>query len=291
MLKKWLREPLLHFLLIGGLFFFLYGLQNGGVVGDSNNIVVTEPDIDRMIALWEKKWQRLPTQSELEGLIEQQIREEVLYREAIVMGLDQNDTIVRRRLAQKVEFISADIASQAEPSEGELQAYLDAHADKFEEPARITFQHIYLNADQRGENAKIDAKRLLTELSQPDLNIDIMTLGDPFMFGQQHQQLTEREVSRLFGAEFAAELFTLPVAGWQGPVASGYGLHLVRIEEMSVARQSELDAVREKVRNEVLSQRRREADKAFYEALRKRYVVTVESTSNESRKLTEQAVR
>lgn len=110
-----------------------------------------------MIALWEKKWQRLPTQSEIEGLIEQQIREEVLYREAIAMGLDQNDTIVRRRLAQKVEFISADIASQAEPSKGELQVYLNAHTDKFEEPARITFQHIYLNADQRGENVNNDA--------------------------------------------------------------------------------------------------------------------------------------
>ena len=166
MLKKWLREPLLHFLLIGAALFVFYNLQTDDSTDDSNSIVISEPDIDRLIILWEKKWQRLPTEAELEGLIEAQIREEVLYREALAMGLDQNDTIVRRRLAQKVEFISADLASQAEPSDADLQTYLDAHTDKFAVPARISFQQIYLNADQRGDHVEEDAKRLLDELTR-----------------------------------------------------------------------------------------------------------------------------
>jgi hypothetical protein len=109
--KKWLREPLLHFLLIGAALFLLYGYQNDGYVDQGNRIVISKSDINRLVMLWEKKWQRSPTRVELEGLIEQQIQEEVLYREALAMGLDLNDGVVRRRLAQKVEFISYDLGS------------------------------------------------------------------------------------------------------------------------------------------------------------------------------------
>lgn len=276
MLKKWLREPLLHFLLIGAALFVFYNLQTDDSADDSNSIVITESDIDRLITLWEKKWQRLPTEAELEGLIEAQIREEVLYREALAMGLDQNDTIVRRRLAQKVEFISADLASQAEPSDADLQAYLDAHAEKFAVPARISFQQIYLNADQRGNNVEQDARRLLDELSGPGASVDIMAAGDPFMFGQQHEQLTEHGVARLFGQQFAEKIFELPVGRWHGPVISGYGLHLVYVDAKSESKASTLDEVRDKVRDEWLAQQRRKMDQVFYSELRKRYDIKVE---------------
>ncbi len=164
MLKKWLREPLLHFLLIGAALFVLYGLQNDEAVGDDRRIVFTDADINRLVALWEKRWQRLPTQLELEGLIESQIREEVLYREALAMGLDQQDTVVRRRLAQKLEFITADLAAQAEPGDAELADFLAAHSDQFEVPGRISFVQVYLNADKRGEQVEQDAIILLDEL-------------------------------------------------------------------------------------------------------------------------------
>jgi parvulin-like peptidyl-prolyl isomerase len=285
LLKKWLREPLLHFLLFGGLLFLLYGLQNPGVDDNSDRIVITEADIDRLIALWERRWQRPPTQLELEGLIEQQIREEVLYREALAMGLDQNDTIVRRRLAQKVEFISADLAAQAEPTEADLAEYLAAHADKFEVPGRISFVHVYLNADKRGARVQEDAQRLLEELTRANSDVDIMAAGDPFMLGQEHEQLTEQGVARLLGNDFAGQLFGLPVGAWQGPVASGYGLHLVRIDSKSSARQPQLDAVRDRVRDEWLSEQRRTLDEAFYSELRKRYEITVESSARHRQKL------
>ena len=276
MLKKWLREPLLHFLLIGAALFVFYNLQSDDSADDSNNIVITESDIDRLITLWERKWQRLPTEAELEGLIEAQIREEVLYREALAMGLDQNDTIVRRRLAQKVEFISADLASQVEPSDADLQTYLDAHTDKFAVPARISFQQIYLNADQRGNNVEKDANRLLDELARPEASVDIMAAGDPFMFGQQHEQLTEHGVARLFGQQFAEKIFELPVGRWHGPVISGYGLHLVYVDAKNEAKTSTLDEVRDKVRDEWLAQQRRKMDQVFYSELRKRYDIKVE---------------
>jgi hypothetical protein len=274
-----MREPLLHFLLIGAALFLLYGLQNDDTVNDSNHIVISETDIDRLITLWEKKWQRLPTKTELEGLIQSQIREEVLYREALAMGLDQGDTIVRRRLAQKVEFISADIATQVDPSEADLQSFLKAHPDKFGVPARISFQQIYFNADKRGENAQQDAKQLLDTLTQPGSAIDITAAGDSFMFGQKHENLTRHGVSRLFGKKFTDELFKLQADSWNGPVISGYGLHLIWVDVKSEAEPSALDDVRERVRNEWMAEQRKKMDAAFYAELRKRYEITVEQTS------------
>ena len=280
MLKRWLREPLLHFLLIGAALFALYGLQNDEVKDDSRRIVISESDVDRLISLWEKKWQRLPTQAELEGLIEAQIREEVLYREALAMGLDQNDTIVRRRLAQKVEFISSDIASQAKPSEDDLQDYLNKHADKFKVPGRISFVQIYLNSDKRGVQAEADAELLLKQLQQSGSSIDIMIAGDAFMFGQQHVSQTEHDVARLFGKQFASSVFALPVGSWQGPVTSGYGIHLVKLEEKSDDLAPDLDEVRNRVRDEWQAEQRRKLNESFYQELRKRYTIVIESGSD-----------
>jgi hypothetical protein len=278
LIRKWLREPLLHFLLIGAALFTLYGLQNDGPDDDGKRIVISEADIDRLLTLWEKKWQRLPTRSELDGMIEAQIREEVLYREALAMGLDKEDSIVRRRLAQKVEFIFSDLASQSEPTETQLTEYLATHADKFETPARISFQQIYLNSDKRGDQVQSDARDLLGSLSQSDSSIDIMASGDPFMFGQQHENLTEHAVARLFGKDFASKLFSLPPGGWQGPVVSGYGLHLVQISNRTMASLPTLDAVREKVLNEWHAQQRQAMNEAFYQNLRTRYDVVIEQT-------------
>jgi len=275
LLKKWLREPLLHFLLIGALLFLVYGLRNEGLVDQDNRIEISEADINRLITVWEKKRQRLPTQVELRGMIEQQIREEVMYREALVMGLEHNDPIVRRRLAQKVEFISADLVAQVEPTEAELSEYLAAHSEKFELPGRINFVQIYLNTDKRGAGVQEHAQQLLEQLNHTDSKVDVTTAGDPIMFGQQHEQVTMREVSRLFGNDFASKLFALPVGNWQGPILSGYGFHLVRIDNKTTARQPALDAVREKVRNEWFAQQRRTMDEAFYQSLRQRYEIVI----------------
>ena len=119
-MQRWLKDPLFHFLMIGAGLFILYGLKTEAPVNQPDRIILKEPDIDRLINLWERKWQRLPTRQELQGMIEQQVREEVLYREALAMGLDKNDTVVRRRLAQKMEFISNDLASLVDPSKSQF---------------------------------------------------------------------------------------------------------------------------------------------------------------------------
>ena len=274
-----IREPLLHFLVIGAALFAAYDIQNDDLV-ENNQIVISEAEIDRLITLWETKRQRLPTQDELQGLIEQQIREEVMYREALAMGLDQNDSIVRRRLAQKVEFISADLAALAEPSETQLTNYLITNSEKFELPARINFVQVYINYDNHGDNIQAYANSLLNELTQADSAIDIKTIGDSLMLDQQYEQLTEQGVSRLFGNDFASELFILPVGTWQGPITSGFGLHLVLIDKKSESRLPELNAVREKVRIEWMAQQRSDMDKMFYQGLRQRYEVVIEDAAS-----------
>ncbi len=279
MLKNWLREPLLHFLLIGVALFLLYGIQNDGLVDDGNRIVISQSDINRLSALWEKKWQRLPTRDELDGMIKTQIREEVLYREALAMGLDQNDSIVRRRLAQKVEFIFSDLASLIQPSDVELSDYLASNSKRFENPARISFRQIYLNRDRRGDRTASDAKHLLAALMQPGSTVDPLAAGDPFMFGQQHENLTDQAVARLFGKHFSGKLFKLPAGGWQGPVLSGYGLHLVQINGRTTASLPQLSDVRNKVLNEWMAEQRRAMNEDFYQGLLSRYEIVVEDIS------------
>jgi len=270
-----LREPLLHFLLIGAALFLFYNLQNEGRI-DNNRIVISEAQINHLVTLWEKKRQRPPTQIELESMIKQQVREEVMVREALAMGLDKNDSIIRRRLAQKIDFITSDLAALAEPSETELSNYLSTHGEQFSLPARIDFVQVFINPEKRGVDTDNYTNSLLNKLTQAGSNSDITTLGDSLMLDQQHEQVTEHDVSRLFGKEFASKLFTLPVGSWQGPAQSGYGLHLVRIGNKTENQLPELNAVRKKVLVEWQAQQRQDMDKVFYESLRQRYEIVIE---------------
>jgi parvulin-like peptidyl-prolyl isomerase len=254
----------------------LYGWQADENALRPDQIVFTETKIDQFINLWERKWQRLPTHQELQGLIEQQIREEVLYREALAMGLDKDDQVVRRRMSQKMEFISNDLASLVEPDDEQLQTYLDVHSDKFTIPGRISYSQVYLNANQRGEQVYADAERLLTELSQSTVDIDISMAGDSFMGGYSFNNETDFGVARLFGKAFARELFKLPVGEWTGPVESGYGLHLVHVDSRTDSRAPSLAQVRDKVRGEWLSEQQRKTNDLLYSELRKRYEITIE---------------
>jgi peptidyl-prolyl cis-trans isomerase C len=275
LLNKWLREPLLHFLVIGGLLFVFYSLLNDEVNKNDNRIVITTNDINRLSTQWKKQWKRLPTQIELKGLIEHYIREEVMYREALVLGLDKNDFIVRRRLAQKLEFISSDLASLAEPADAELADFLITHQDKFTQPSKLSFKHIYLNTDKRGAQAQKDAQNLLNKLTSFNSIVDFNALGDPFMLGQQYEHVTEQEVSRIFGNTFATKLFALPIGSWQGPVESGYGIHLVQIDTKTTSSQPQLNSVYDKVRAEWFVQQRSQMDEVFYKSLRKRYEIKI----------------
>jgi PPIC-type PPIASE domain len=276
-LKKVLREPLLHFLVLGAGLFALFGVVGGPAEEVKDRIVVSAAKVENLAGLFERTWRRPPTEAEIDGLIADHIKEEILYREALALGLDTDDIVIRRRLRQKMEFISEDVAPPAEPTEAELQVFLAEHPDRFREPSRISFAQVYLSPDRRGEDAWGDAERLLVALDAGES--DPAASGDPFLLEQDYRDLATHDVERLFGGGFAARIAELPLGRWSGPVESGYGLHLVLVRERTPAEQPALAEVREEVANEWRAARREEANRAFYDGLRANYEVTVEHPS------------
>jgi hypothetical protein len=273
-LQRILREPLLHFLVLGVGLFVLYGVVEKLADESSDRIVVTEAKIENLAGLFERTWRRPPTPGELDGLIEDHVKEEIFYREALALGLDRDDTVIRRQLRLKMQFISEDVAPQTEPTEAELRAFLAEHADRFRTPSRISFTQVYLSPDRRGANVRSDAERLLVALNIG--KSDPAEAGDPFLLEQDYRDLGAPAVERLFGGAFAVQVAELPVGRWAGPVESGYGLHLVFVHERTPARLPDLADVRDAVANEWRAVRREEANRAFYEALRARYEITVQ---------------
>ncbi len=275
---KWHREPLIHFLGIGALLFGVFALVSDEVGSvDSNRIEITTADVDRLQERWTKQWNRPPTETELKGLIKSHIREEVLYREGLALGLDQNDTIIRRRLAQKMQFLFEDLSDQVEPTDEELKDYFDRNQDQYRLPTRFSFTHVYFSTDQRGESAGKDARHLLAQLQTGDsLPLPVSDQGDRLMLGYDYVQKTEQEVAKLFGRSFAEQILKAQEGSWQGPIESGYGLHLVRIHAKVEPRLPELKEVRDRVQTNLVGERRRKTNEQIYQRLKARYEIVVE---------------
>lgn len=272
-----MREPLLHFLFLGAAIFGL----NAWLQQDKSDaravIEVTAADVERLRELWRKQWQRSPTKTELRGLVESHIREEILYRAALEMGLDRDDTVVRRRLAQKLEFLSEDVARLESPREEDLQRFFAQHADRYVEPARVSLRHVYFSRDRRGKDAERDVRRMVAVLEKrPHAAERLYEMGDPFVLQHVYEQVSEQDLSRIFGQEFATAVMELLVGRWEGPVDSGYGLHAVRVDARTDARQRALEEVREKVLEDYREARREETNREFFARLRVRYIVKVE---------------
>lgn len=272
-----LQEPLLHFLILGGMIYVLFGTVGDVRNEKSDEIVVSAAKIENMAALWKRTWQRPPTEQELEGLIEDHIKEEVLYREALAMSLDQNDTIIRRRLRQKMEFLVENVSAGAEPTDAELRAFLEKNPTVFRVQPRVSFSHVYLNRQRRGESVHRDAERLLRELGNGNGQADPASIGDAFLLPHDFKSLSETEVVRLFGKEFGTRVLDLELGRWNGPVESGYGMHLVLVRDRTEGRIPELGEVQEAVKREWLAARRREANEAYIQRLRDKYTVTIQS--------------
>lgn len=272
MIKRIIKEPLLHFALLGGLTFALYWIESGESVQPEKRIIVSEQDVERHIALFERKWQRLPSRSELSGLLESDIREEILYREALKLGLDRDDAIVRRRLAQKMEFISADISDMLNPTDKELQDYLEQHPAEFLIPPRYSLEQVYLNPDRRAETLDADADALLMQLRSSD-SAEYQRLGDPMMLPQRVDDIDTAGITREFGPEFSATLGSAPLGEWYGPVRSNFGVHLVRIVRMRPGRDASLADVREAVEQKWRHAQREQTETDFYQSLRQEYEV------------------
>jgi hypothetical protein len=275
-MKRLVREPLLHFLLLGAAIFAAYGLLSKGTGNDPGRIVVTQGQLAALGEGFIRTWQRPPTPEEMQGLIRERVHEEVYYREALALGLDKDDLIIRRRLRQKMEFVSHDLAAPAEPGDAQLQAYLDAHAASFATEPRFSFRQVYLDPQRRGAHLARDAERLLAGLNLAGTKASLVSLGDSLLLEHEFDNASARDVGNLFGEKFAAALGRLPLGQWQGPVESGYGMHVVFLSERTDGRLPALDDVRAAVRRELSSAQQREADDRFYRALLLKYVVTIE---------------
>ncbi len=269
-----LREPLVHFLAIGAVLFTAAGLisgPKGNAPGDA--ITISEGQVAQLAESYRLLAGRLPSREELTSLVDDFVTEEISYREAVAMGLDADDTIVRRRMRQKLEFLIEDANASEEPGEADLAAWLAGHAADYRLPERRAIRQVLLAADRRGETIRSDAEALLARLKS---GADPSKLGDPSMLPSAMPLTTEEGVAGQFGEDFAASVFANPGKTWFGPVASPFGEHLVLVMQTEAGREAVLEDVRDKVRSDLIESRRDQARDEFQERMRKRYHVRID---------------
>ena len=274
-LARWGREPLVQFLAIGGLLFVAFGWWGGRGPG-GNRIVVTSGQVDTLVAGFARTWHRPPTAPELKALVDEFLREEVAAREAVALGLDRDDTVIRRRLRQKLEFLAEDRLDATPPTDAELQAWLDAHAGRFRREPALAFRQVHLSAE-RGKGAlEADARKLREQLAKAGPDARIEGLGDSRMLEQEVGPAPRSDVARLFGDGFADEVLKLEPGRWAGPIRSGYGLHIVFVRERREGRLPALAEIRPQLEAEVTAERRRREIDAMYARLLAQYRVVME---------------
>jgi hypothetical protein len=263
LLRRLAREPLVHFLLLGGLLFLYFEWRGSGGPG-SSRIVISPGLIEHLSSSFTRTWQRPPTEAELKGLIDDYVKEEIATREAVGMGLDRDDTIIRRRLRQKLEFLVEDAASATPPS------------DAFRAEPQVSFRQVYVSPERRGASARADAEKLLARLRARGPDVATDRLGDASMLPAEQPLLPLREVTRSFGEAFAQDLLKVEPGRWAGPVESPYGLHLVIVRERVAAALPALGEIRPMVEREVAAERRKAELDGLYERLLEKYTVAIE---------------
>jgi hypothetical protein len=271
-----LREPLLHFVVAGAVLFGGYELFNRGEMDPpaSDPVLIGEGDIRWLKDIFANQWQRPPTEDELRGLVAGFLKEELFAREAQALGLDQNDTIVRRRLAQKLEFLIGDTSRIVEPTETELRRFYDANAERFRAEARVSFTQLFFNPEKR-QHAEADARAALVSISGTSAD-DAAAMGDPILLENEFHEVDEQTVSKMFGADFAGAIFSLKPGWWAGPVKSGYGVHLVRLTDLRPATLLSFEQVRPKVLEEWRHQQQTQAKAVYLSKLREKYGVIID---------------
>jgi peptidyl-prolyl cis-trans isomerase C len=277
-MRRWLREPLLHFLVIGAVFSAAHGLLQRRVAQEesANRIELTFDDLRQLERYFESQWRRPPTQQEFAGLLESRIREEILYREALAIGLDKEDTIVKRRMAQKMEFLAEDLSALRQPSREELRAWFESNAQRFAYPPRISFHHLYFSFDKHsGKPQQAAAEALKKIAGKSSDSSEARALADSFMFQDYYADRPPDQVRRVFGGNFATSLFELRPGAWQGPIESGYGWHLVFVDSKTPSRVPKFEEVEANVKAAWVVDQRTEFKRKAYEAMRARYEVVL----------------
>lgn len=278
-LVRLLKEPLLQFLLLAACIYGAYGLFGAAEEENTDLTVVVEANrINGFVAQWQSRWNRPPTRAELDGIINQYVREEILYRQAVALGLNDDDPVTRRRMAQKLEFMTSDLARAVEPTDAELETWFQNNIDQFRSPDLFTFIQVFFDPDARDEATLDDASQVLLQLQQAGVpDPEALQAGDQFMLQNYFQSVSELEIRKQLGGGFANALMELEPGVWHGPVLSGFGVHLVYVFEHS---QAPLPVLSDELRPLVLEAwqqgQMQDFNEAFYEALKSRYHIVVE---------------
>jgi hypothetical protein len=273
------REPLAHFLLTGAAVLTLSTLI-GGSRREDDRIHVSAGRIQQLRETWMARWGAPPDGAQMQSLIDDFVREEILYREALASGLDREDTIIRRHLAQKVAFMAQSLAAATEPTEAELRQYFEQHRERYLIAPQLAFSHVYFSASRHGPAVEHVARTVLGELESGKLTpAEAAAQGDRFMLQHEYPPQTREQIRDLFGPQFATRLFELRPARWQGPVISSYGSHLVRVTEAIPSRVPEFEEVRGQVLNDLREDRLRSAGEAYYQKLRQRFPIEIDQQS------------
>lgn len=274
--NRWLREPLLHFLLAGLALFAGYRALHPELNSRdlSDRIVLTEDDLRQMNAAWLAQGRPTPTPEEMRRLIESKVREEILYREALALGLDKGDTIVKRRLAQKMEFLTEDLTSVRDPKTEELKAWFKEHRERFALPPRLSFRHLYFSPDREGKQVKEVAASARERLAGKPADSPLTTsLADSFMFQDSYRDRTPEQVADVFGRTFAAALFQLTPGSWQGPIESGLGWHIAWVESITPGRAPAYEEIESDVKSGWIEEQRADSRRRAFDAMKARYEV------------------
>ena len=275
---SWLKDPLLQFTVAGTALFAAYAFVERPApetVGKAHVVRIGSGEADWLRQGWTRQWGRPPTDAELRGLLRDRLREELLAREAVALGLQDGDTVVRRRLAQKMEFIVDDATAIAEPTDADLRRTFEAHRQRFDPPARISFTQIYFSPARRGARASADASAVAARL-RGDVPRAALDAGDPTILPASVVEQDETSVAAQFGPQFAQSAFAAAKGIWQGPIESAFGVHVVRVSEKRASATADFAEVRDAVAAVWSDERRRASRDAYFGSLMKKYDVTVD---------------
>lgn len=271
-MAKLIREPLVQFLLLGLALFMLFNAVSGARGGAGRRIVVNDATVAEIVQRYQSVWQRAPTAEELQGLIETYVREELLFREGVERGLDRDDPVIRRRVLQKIEVITEESSSRQAPTDAELEAYLAAHADRYGRQTVIGFDQVFFDPVRHAAAIEAHVDSALGRLragANPD------GIGDSSSLARSDAADVASLASN-YGQDFAASLAVLPLGVWSGPVGSGYGIHLVRVNTRTAGRASTLAEVRGAVERDWEHEHRERANADYLSKLRQKYTVVMD---------------
>lgn len=275
-LSTLVREPFLHFVLLGGLIFGLmhYIDERARIT----RITITQSQINKLTSDFRLQHGALPTPPQLQALVDNFVKEQIFFRQALKLGLEVDDEIIRRRLVQKYEFLQQDLAIPAEPGSSQLHEYYRLHMDRYVRPATVTFAHAYFSPDARGDDgAREAAQALASELNRHGIDVRIAGHGDRFPGKTDFAAVSRDAVDRVFGSKgLAEEVFNVEVNRWSAPLRSGLGWHTVYITARQPARTMPYEAIQESVRLDYLAAERERRNTMAFERLRKNFRIVRE---------------